>query len=398
MTITFLAPRSASRICGVCDHTLRLAKAMREFTSPITGIVAEQWTNQCTSVFDRVSIWDRKTESLQELLCAHATELLWIQYSGYGFGFQGIPWRLVRAIQTLHKRPKVVVYFHETHCSVQQLGWKGYAIAPLQRRLGKLLANSADFVLTSMEAYEQTIRDTYGVPPNRIAVLPLGSNIHVPIFSARERDSWRKQFGWDHNDRVAITFGSVGSQRRALLRNADSLLDALKVGLISRIVCVGGEPGTSAKSVLQEVDRRIAQVCTVMGYESSKTIAMRLAAADVAFVGYPFNRLGKSGTFMAYSLAGLPVLVEDSTSTDIHTYRGANLIRGGDAYQLGSAIRNVDARLTRQRLAATQFSWPALALSALNEISIMYPTPKRMPIPMPATSNAAACSNVGLGE
>jgi hypothetical protein len=373
MALTFLTPRLPPCVCGVGDHTAHMAEALRGLVPAVTALVLHPCPQQGHDVFDRIDVWDKSPTKLSRLLREHATDVLWIQYSGYGFGYQGAPRYLVRAVEALRPRPKIVVYFHEIHCAPHQLGWKGLVLSPLQKQIGKALAGSADKVFVSNELYRQTIQCDYSVPSNRVAMLPLGSNIPVPAFTTNERLAWRNELGWSKSDRVAVAFGSAGGQRKALERNRKWLLAALDAGVVSHVISIGGEPGTCRDDVLPDENQRIAQASIVTGHQPPERVASTLVAADVALMGYPFERFGKSGVFMAYSLAGLPIVVGEDLPASVSTFRGARLVRSSDIKQLTAVMADVDSRIARQRQAAEKFSWSSLARSAMNAMSSVSP-------------------------
>ncbi len=380
MALTFLTPKLPPSVCGVGDHTLHMASALREIVPAVTAIVLQPHAVQgADGVLDRVDRWDRSPSQLRRLLQAHHCDVLWIQYSGYGFGYQGLPLFLPRAIRALRPRPMTVVYFHETHCEPYQLGWKGRVVSPLQKQIARAVAQCADVVMTSNNAYRQTIKCDYRVPAGRVMVLPLGANVRVPVLHPRDRHSWREELGWKDDDRVAVSFGSQGSQRAALRRNEKMLLAALERRCIHRIVCIGGDHATGRDTVLQHVDGRIAQSTIVMGHQAAEQVGRVLVAADVALMAHPFDRFGKSGVLMAYSLAGLPVVVDDDPPLVVSKYRGALLVSDSQLTQLDEVMDELDSRADRQKDAAEQYSWSAIARSALEMVATAYPAAASAP-------------------
>jgi hypothetical protein len=365
MRLTILTPRLPPSVCGVGDHSVQLAKALRPTVLGVTALCVHGEKVNSGLPFDRVDPWDRRARTLAKLLDDHNTDCLWVQYSGYGYNKKGLPWYLVRAVKSIRPRWKISVFFHETHCSPRQLGWKGSFIAPLQRRIGKELAALADTLFTSTELYVDSIHRDYGIPKHRITLLPLGSNIPVPSFTPRERESWRAELQWEADECVAVTFGSAGSQRQALLRNCESLISAIQAGVIQRVLCIGGDPGTSRDDVLNGVRPELASFTKVVGHQSPEQIAKVLVAADVAVIRYPFKRIGKSGAFMACSLAGLPLLVGDDVPADVCQFRAARLVRSHNMQQFKSVARDIESRLARHREATKEFSWAAIARNAL---------------------------------
>jgi hypothetical protein len=345
-----------------------MAEALHELGPSVTAIVLHSAAPQDANPFEQIDAWDKSPATLSRLLHEHKADVLWIQYSGYGFDQQGVPRYLALAIRSLNQRPRIVIYYHETHCTSRQLGWKGVLVSPRQKQVGKALAATADVVFTSTKSYAQAIQSDYGVSPNRITLLPLGSNVAVPAFSEREREAWRSEFGWSR-DCVAVVYGAASSQHRTLLRHQNLLMAALDVGVIQRIVCVGGEPGSTADAVLRGISRSVVQATNVLGHQSPDRISKILIAADAALMKYPFQHFGKSGVFMTYSMAGLPLLVGEDVTAGVTMFRGACLVGGRDFDQLRCVISDVVGRIARQQEAHQRFSWRALANSAIGTMS-----------------------------
>jgi hypothetical protein len=76
---------------------------------------------------------------------------------------------------------------------------------------------------------------------------------------------------------------------------------------------------------------------------------------------------------MAYSLAGLPVVVGEDLPASVSTFRGARLVRSSDIKQLTAVMADINSRIARQRQAAEKFSWSSLARSAMNAMSSVSP-------------------------
>jgi hypothetical protein len=138
--------------------------------------------------------------------------------------------------------------------------------------------------------------------------------------------------------------------------------------VVNRIVCIGGDDSIRSDDVLRDVDPLLARISTIAGHQPSERIAQTLVAADVGILGYPFERFGKSGVFMSYSLAGLPVLVGDDVPADVKTFREARLLRLADPVELTDVLTDIEARVLRQQKANEQFSWYSLACTALATI------------------------------
>jgi len=363
MRVTFLSPQLPPAVCGVGDHTVHLASAMREHCSGITALYVHGAADESGQAFQRVERWNRRPEALADLVREHGSGWLWVQYSPYGYGYQGLPWYLVHALRRLRGRVKIALYFHEAHCGLAQLGWKGYVLSPLQRRIGQKLARCADVLFTSCELYCDLIRRDYRVPDEKLFKLPIGSNIHVPILTANKRQQLRQSLGWAPTETVAITFGSAGSQRSALRRNHPTLIEAIHKKQIHRMICIGGVTDMPAAALLDACDNSLRPHTTVMGHQDDHRVAQMLVAADVALTGYPVERFGKSSAIMAYAMAGLPVLRSDEDE-NLQCADTREFLRIVHAHQLPEIACDERARLDQQERAMASISWPVLGRRA----------------------------------
>jgi hypothetical protein len=373
MNLTFLTPRLPPSVCGVGDHTVRLALALRDRIEGATALYIHEPAADTGLPFDRVDQWNGDPDSLAELLRKHHTDCLWVQFSGYGFAWQALPQYLVRALRAVRSRVPIVVYFHETHCFVSQLGWKGIVLSPLQRHIGKSIAACANAVITSCEFYRQLIDRHYRVPRERSHLLSLGSNIQVPVVTRQAHDKFRSDMGWPHGSILAVVFGSVGNQRLALRHHQQALAQAIREKLIHRIICVGGPPGPPPHDLLETVDESLRPAITILGHQTEGRIGEILTAADVALTRYPRERLGKSGAAMAYALAGLPLLADEAGGKLNGHGDTTDLIRETTLIDVASEQFDERSRRAYQENAAAIIGWPALATQSLEILRAIAP-------------------------
>lgn len=363
MNITFLTPRLPPSVCGVGDHTVQLAQAMRAHVEYVTAIDLYGETADASLPFDRIDRWDRRPETLSSLLRTHATDVLWIQYSGYGYGYQGVPRFLERALRRLNRETTLVAYFHQTHCRMRQLGWKGVLISPWQHRIAQRIAQRADVVFTSCELYRKLIADQYAVRPNKLFQLPIGSNIPVPVMDSSERQRLRLALGWSPLQRIAVVFGSSGSQLRVLRRYRDILARSVQSGLIHRIVCVGGTPESRPIKLPEVGDPYLRSHIVAFGHQSAQRVGEILLAADVGVTWCPFQKFGKSGVVMAYAAAGIPILVDGTEDESDLGFTGS-FVHLCSVQDLKERTDCGWERRMRQDNAIASIGWPALASRA----------------------------------
>jgi hypothetical protein len=327
--------------------------------------------------FGRLDRWNREADSLARLIQEHQSDCLWVQYSGYGFAYQGLPWYLLRALRRLRGRVPIVVYFHQRHCSIRQLGWKGILISPLQRRIGKSIAACADAAITSCAFFRELIGREYNIPRNKFHMLPIGSNIPVPAATRQQRERLRTNFGWKPDTTVAVVFGSPGSQRDALRRNQQALIEAVHGKLIHNIVCVGGAPGPPPRGLIEACDASLRPHLTVLGHQDESRIGELLIAADVGLTFYPPEKFGKSGVMMAYAMAGLPALVPEDLAQQRSNGDAGSLVRRQTMRSLAGLQFDESLRRAEQRRAAATVGWPALATQALTILDTIVSPPEK---------------------
>ena len=314
--------------------------------------------------FSSVDQARKSPDQIHRVVREHAPDWLWVQYSGYGFSRHATPWYLSGAMAALRKEMRVAVFVHETHCERHQLGWKGPILSLLQREASRRVVRAADLVFASSELYQQQILRDYGLAPERLVELPLGSSIHFRHRDLDGRDEIREQLGWRHDETVAVVFGSAGTQLQALQRNADALRHAHQADTLHRVVCIGGSRNVDRAAIEAKCQATSGANFEVMGHQPENTVADVMLASDVAITSYGPERFGKSSVFIAYSLAGLPVLVNQAT---VAPYRHARMITVDELSGLNSPTE-LDARAQRQQLAARDFSWQSIATTARKEL------------------------------
>jgi hypothetical protein len=100
------------------------------------------------------------------------TDVLWIQYSGYGFSRKGMPFGLARALGEVQKSeyaPIVIVCMHETHANLTRLGWRAHLIRQLQIAATRRVARTGDIVFATVEVNLNRCIDEYGVSRNSLS-------------------------------------------------------------------------------------------------------------------------------------------------------------------------------------------------------------------------------------
>ena len=213
------------------------------------------------------------------------------------------------------RKPRMVVFLHETHCRPSQLGIKGPLLAPWQRYTVGAVARLGEVVFATVARYRQQAIVEYGIAPERVVVMPVGANVPVAPATPERRRALRKKFGWSDDEVIAVAFGSFGTQLQALQTFDKLIWRGFERGL-SRIVCVGGNQGDFPES-FGEWRAKYSQrgVLEILGHRSAVEAAEVLACSDVGLCATPRDYLGKSGSFKALAGAGLAVIVPPGTAS-----------------------------------------------------------------------------------
>jgi hypothetical protein len=312
MRICFLAPRLPPAVCGLADHTRFLANALVTHGVDVGFIYSRTQNDVCGLLPGPVGHWDGSSHSLECEVAKQSPHWIWVQLSAYGFSRWGAPYRLGLALSRLRKsKPhiRLAICLHEVHCQPRQLGVKGLLLSPWQKHTVGRIARLGSLVFTSTSAWRQWAIQDYAVEPRQVIQLPIGSNIPDAVLSGSERSQLRRGYGWDENEFVAVAFGSFGSQIQALTLFRPFLLDGFEQGILTRVVCLGGE-GSTIPWELNRLGTLLAQRGTFqfLGNRPSREIAEILACCDLGLCATPPALLEKSGAFVACASAGLAVL------------------------------------------------------------------------------------------
>lgn len=369
MRISFFAPRLPPAVCGIADHTRLLAEALRAEGVEVAFIHREALQEGGKLPQGRIDAWNGSRRSLQECIRRQQPDWLWLQLSSYGYSRWGAPWRLGRVLQGLRSALptlNIAICVHETHCQPNQLGRKGLLLSPWQRFTVGAVVRQADLVFTSIPKYVRQVVQDYGFPSERVVPLPIGSNIPQVSLTPEERARCRQRLGWNSQEIVAVTFGSFGSQLRALRGCGEYLARGLASEHLQRVICIGGQ-GAPPQELSEWTDRLGGpDQFQILGYRSDREVAEILACCDFAFCAYSASLLGKSGSFAAFALAGLAVLVPDASMPETSDAEALpvfslmawdwNQIRSAEILRLRQAI---------QDHALARLSWPSIARRAL---------------------------------
>jgi hypothetical protein len=264
---------------------------------------------------------------------------------------------------------RLAICVHETHCQPGQLGRKGPLLSPWQQYTNGRVARLGDVVFPTIPRWQQRVIDEYHVSPQKVMVLPIGSNIPAAMLAPDERSRLRRQMGWRDDEIIAVAFGQYVTQLRALEQFEGLLLQGLLEKHLNRVICVGGEQPDAPQELVALSRAFPSGACEVLGPRPAREIGRILECCDLALAATSGAAVKKSGAFMAFAGAGLPVLVhhmgvhgplDDQNlpvlSADSWEWRQA---RSPHVCEVGRALR---------KHAEAEYGWDAIARAALGRL------------------------------
>ena len=210
----------------------------------------------------------------------------------------------------LHRIPRhmpLVVHFHgpwTQEILMESTGFTGRFRAALARRIERDVYARADRVITLSEAFKTLLHQSYGVPLERIRVIPGG--VDVSRFSATpERGEARRRLGWPEDRPILLAV-----RRLARRMGLDRLIEAIaqvRLNCPDVLLLVGGK-GKEERRLRQKIaEIGVGDNVRLLGFIPDDDLAIAYAAADVSIV--PTIALEGFGLISVESLAaGTPVL------------------------------------------------------------------------------------------
>jgi D-inositol-3-phosphate glycosyltransferase len=184
------------------------------------------------------------------------------------------------------------------------------------------------FVHTSRMKHE--LVQAFGVPEQRVTVVPLGLNDVIPVSSATRR-AVREQLSFGPDDRILLFFGNI-----APYKGVEDLIRALAI--LAReddrltLVIAGRVKNRSCEAYWRSVEALIAKlgvegrVRTEICYLPDAEVGLFFRAADASML--PYRRVYQSGVLGLSYAQGLPVIAADVGSwekTSWRTRRGSSI-------------------------------------------------------------------------
>ena len=356
---------------GVGDFTRELARALTDLDHQVdvlTGPAGDVPDDGRGPMAQRVvrhwrwGCWRQVLSAAQEL----GLEVLNLQYQAAAYGMHP-------AVNFLPRRSRnlpVVVTFHDL--KVPYLFPKA---GRLRWEVVRMLARRADaVVVTNREDYLRLEQD---LPPDRLSLIPIGSNIPAAPPPGYERNAERALWGVGPDDLLLGYFGFLNESKggEELIRVLALLVER---GVPAHLLMVGGRVGTSDatnKAYAEQVDRLIAESglrerVHWTGYSRPAQVSAGLLATDVCVLPYRDGVSFRRGTLHACLAHGRVVVTTRPTVPLPEVRDGENMLLttprdvGGLA---GAVVRVAADAVLRARLEAgaaalaAEFAWEQIA-------------------------------------
>jgi glycosyltransferase involved in cell wall biosynthesis len=225
---------------------------------------------------------------------------------------------------------------------------------------------AARHVIAISETTKSDLIDCYGVPSERITVIPHG--VTPMVATAEEMSRVRQHFELPKHFILAV--GTI-QPRKNLARLAGAIANLAANGFPHYLV-VAGKRGWSA----DEVEREIAindptRRTSLLGYVAERDLAALYATADV--VCFPSLYEGFGLPALEAMAAGCPVVVSDRGALPEVTGGAAEVVDPLDVGSITAGLTRVltndahrGALINRGRARAVRFSWERTARATLD--------------------------------
>ncbi|MBC7225670.1 MAG: glycosyltransferase family 4 protein [Thermoflexales bacterium] len=357
---------------GVGDFTLRLAEALAALghdVHVITGPTRKTEYEARYSLPVHRSVpswrWGCWREVLRVAREARL-DVLNLQYQAAAYGMHPA----VHFLPSPLARPPVVVTFHDLR--VPYLFPKA---GPLRWRVVRMLARRADGVIVTN--HEDYLRLEGEIPRDRLAVIPIGSNIPPTPPPNYDRDAERARWGVRPDDLFLGYFGFLNESKggEELIRALGMLVER---GVPAHLLMVGGRVGTSDptnRAYAAFIDGLIADLGLTervhwTGYTDPLSVSAGLLATDVCVLPYRDGVSFRRGTLHACLAHGRAIVTTRPAVPLPEVRDGENMLLAPprDAGALAEAVLRLwrdpglRARLEEgARALAADFSWDRIA-------------------------------------
>jgi glycosyltransferase involved in cell wall biosynthesis len=198
-------------------------------------------------------------------------------------------------------------------------------------------------ILVHTDAMKKEMIVDFGIPPDRLGVIPFGINNTTPTTAVGRSES-REHLGIERSEQVMLFFGQIAPYK-GLEYLVQATAELARENPQIRLIIAGRvKPGRAG--YWSEIEHEITrlrlneQIMQRVQFIPEGEVEFFFKAADVVVI--PYVEIFQSGVpFLSYSF-GLPVIATDvgSLKSDIIEAETGFLCRPGDAADLARAIRS----------------------------------------------------------
>lgn len=284
------------------------------------------------------------------------------------FNFAIYPLMVERLRSVLHA--KIIFTLHFTSWSFDLMGDKKHLIRILneqkneqERHVYKMFTDEKDFMLMhcdrviaiAQHSYEM-LRDIYGIPEDKMILIPNGHTLDKTSRNIRHRLALRLKFGFNESDKILIFCGRLDPIKGIIyLMDAFRVLSSKEKNL--RMVVIGEG---NFKSCLKFADGLWNKI-TFTGFLEKDKIMEFYEMADFGVVPSIHEEFGYVALEMM--MAGLPIIVNNTTGLAELTENG----KYGLLYNHDRALEGDGFLSTCEKVLAGQLTIPIADTNVLEE-------------------------------
>jgi hypothetical protein len=185
LNILQIVPRLSPSLCGVADYSLDLARQLRRAHRIQTRfLVADpSWSHGTELDGFKVEVLPSRSGAvLESAIAASHSDVVVIQYSGYGFHRRGAPLWLLSGLRRIQQ--PIVTMFHELFASGRVTS-SAFWLSPLMKLIARKLARRSSHIITNRQASAEWLG-------SQATVLPVFSSLgecslSIPV---EQREDW----------------------------------------------------------------------------------------------------------------------------------------------------------------------------------------------------------------
>ena len=287
MKIVFLTPNFPPTICGVGDHTYRLALEMMEKGIEIHVICSADQTptpshSPLLMVHPVVKSWNTEgVTSIRDVVKMIQPDWFITQYVPHSYHPKGLSYILLLLYRQLRQsKTPILTIFHEVKIRPEK-AFKTRLMSHLQGVIAHKLSNMSAKVVTSIDFYDHNLTN---ISSDKKTIIPIGSNILPIEVSDFTKQNLKNKYKINADAKIVCTFGN---------RDISSFLpifDSLSTDYPNLIWLICGKNNTPplvwpSRSYLRYV-----------GPMSADAIYRHLALGDVFFLPDYLSENGEGGT------------------------------------------------------------------------------------------------------